>query len=49
MSGEPGLLGSLGAQDLFKLAIVALMVVGMLLCQHGGFAAWIASLRKIVG
>lgn len=49
MSGEPGLLGSLGAQDLFKLAIVALMVVGMLLCQHSGLAAWMAALKKILG
>ena len=49
MSGDPGLLGSLGAQDLFKLAMVALMVVGILLCQHSGFAAWIASLTKILG
>ena len=49
MSGEPGLLGSLGAQDLFKLAIVSLMVVGMLLCQHSGLAAWMAALKKILG
>jgi len=49
MSGEPGLLGSLGAQDLFKLATVAVMVVGILLCHHGGFAAWIAALKKMLG
>ena len=49
MSGEPGLLGSLGAQDLFKLAIVSLMVVGMLLCQHSGLAAWMAALKKVLG
>jgi len=49
MSGEPGLLGSLGAQDLFKLAILALMVIGMLLCQHSGFAAWMAALKKVLG
>jgi hypothetical protein len=49
MSGEPGLLGSLGAQDLFKLAIVGLMVAGILLCQHGEFAVWIASLKKLLG
>jgi hypothetical protein len=49
MSGDPGLLGSFGAQDLFKLAMITAIVVGVLLCQHSGFARWIASVRDVFG
>jgi hypothetical protein len=49
MSGEPGLLGSLGAQDLFKLTLVALMVAGLLLSQHAGFTARVAALKSLLG
>jgi hypothetical protein len=49
MSREPGLLGSLGAQDIFKLAIVSAMVAGILLCHHGAIGRWIESLRQILG
>ncbi len=49
ISRDPGLLGSLGAQDLFKLAIVGLIVGGVLLCHYGRFAEWVDSLRKAFG
>jgi hypothetical protein len=49
MSREPGLLGSLGAQDIFKLAIVGAMVAGILLCHQGAIGRWIESVRQILG
>jgi hypothetical protein len=49
ISRDPALLGSLGAQDVFKLAVLGLMIVGVLLCQHGGFARWVTSIREIFG
>jgi hypothetical protein len=49
MSRDPGLLGSFGAQDLFKLLIVTAIVVGVLLSQHDGFARWLDSVRNIFG
>jgi len=49
ISRDPALLGSLGAQDIFKLAVLGLMVTGILLCQHAGFARWVTSIREIFG
>ena len=49
MSQDPGLLGSFGAQDLFKLAMLTAIVVGILLCQHDGIAGWVASVRDVLG
>jgi hypothetical protein len=49
MSRDPGLLGSFGAQDLFKLAMVAVIVIGVLACQHDGFARWVESVRNVFG
>ncbi|MFQ5806026.1 MAG: DUF6754 domain-containing protein [Phycisphaerae bacterium] len=49
MSRDPSLLGSFGAQDLFKLSLVAFIVGGILLCLHPGFAAWVESVRKTFG
>jgi len=47
LSRDPQLLGSLGAQDLVKLAILFVILAGILLCFHPGFAAWIAAAREI--
>jgi hypothetical protein len=44
---DPQLLGSMGAQDLFKLALLVLMVGGIVLCLHPGFAAWMSSVRAL--
>lgn len=49
MSRDPGMLGSLGAQDLFKLALLTALVAGILLSHHDGFALWLNSLRSILG
>ena len=49
MSQDPGLLGSLGAQDIFKLALLAALVAGILISHHNGFAVWVESLRNILG
>jgi hypothetical protein len=49
MSQDPGLLGSFGAQDIFKLAMVTAIVLGILLCQHAGFARWVESVRNVFG
>jgi hypothetical protein len=49
VSEDPQLLGSIGAQDIFKLAMVGAMVGGILLCSHSGFAAWMQALRKVFG
>ena len=48
-SRDPGLLGSFGAQDLFKLAMITAIVVGVLLCQHDGFARWVDAVRNVFG
>lgn len=45
ISRDPHLLGSLGAQDLFKLAVVALIVVGCALCVLGPVRALAAFLQ----
>ena len=47
ISGDPQLLGSLGAQDLFKLALLVLVLSGILLCSHPGFAVWMDSVRAL--
>ena len=49
MSRDPGMLGSLGAQDLLKLALLTALVAGILLSHHDGFALWLNSLRSILG
>ena len=49
MSGDPALLGSLGAQDVFKLVVLGLMVVGAVLCQHTGFVRWVTAIRETFG
>jgi hypothetical protein len=46
ISQDPQLRGSLGAQDLFKLALIALVGGGALLCLHPAAAAWLDTLRK---
>ncbi len=43
---DPNLQGSLGAQDLFKLAALAIIVVGCLLCVLPGVASWVSRLRE---
>ncbi|MEW6250219.1 MAG: DUF6754 domain-containing protein [Planctomycetota bacterium] len=45
LSREPGLLGSLGAQDIFKLALLAVIVLGCLLALHPAVAAWLDDVR----
>jgi hypothetical protein len=49
MSQDPDLLGSFGAQDLFKLLMLMVILVGVLLCQHDGFARWMESVRDVLG
>ena len=49
LSQDPQLLGSLGAQDLFKLAILALIVGGILLCFHPAIAECLEKLRTTLG
>jgi hypothetical protein len=46
ISQDPQLLGSLGAQDLFKLAILAVLVLGVLACFHPAAVAFFEELRK---
>jgi hypothetical protein len=47
LSRDPHLLGSLGAQDLIKLALLSVILAGILLCFHPDFANWIAAIREI--
>jgi len=49
VSQDPLLLGSLGAQDIFKLTLLALIVGGVLLCFLPQFAAWMDAVRKTFG
>lgn len=49
MSQDPDLLGSLGAQDVFKLVMLAVILVSVLLCHHDGFARWMESVRDVLG
>ena len=46
ISRDPCLLGSLGAQDVFKLAVLAFIVVGSVLCAFPGVASALAALRE---
>ncbi len=46
LSGDPKLLGSLGAQDLFKIGVLVVIVGGTLLCFSPAFAGWIDRVRS---
>jgi len=48
LSQDPRLLGSLGAQDLFKLGVLALIVLGSLLSVIPAVAEWVQRLRSAV-
>ncbi len=45
LSGDPQLQGCLGAQDLFKLAVLLLLVVGCVTCTWPWFAEWMTNVR----
>jgi hypothetical protein len=49
VSQDPLLLGSLGAQDIFKLTLLVLIVGGVLLCFSPRFADWMDVVRKTFG
>lgn len=48
LSQDPYLLGSLGAQDLFKLGVLAFIVIGALLCTVPGIADAMVRLREML-
>jgi len=48
LSGDPQLQGCLGAQDLFKLVVLLLIVAGCVACIWPTCAEWVADVRKML-